>query len=158
MVFGANAAFEKSFKSLSFVALAQRIAEWRPWRRIMDNLRAMQLVPLAVSEDCRIFRNVIGEPSDSNCSSYFLPFAVVAVQEMLEIGVFVRRRSMSGISRTGAGLVALILIPVLARAPESRHESRRFGGVCHLQACQQVDVTGASGRGRLALASISEVI
>src|ERR1700688_127002 len=43
----------------------------------------------SVSEDCRIFRKVIGEPSDSNCSSYFLPFAVVATQEVLEMGVFV---------------------------------------------------------------------
>src|SRR2546430_10051334 len=35
-------------------------------------------------EDRLIFRTFIGEPSDSNCSSYFLPFPSIALQEMLE--------------------------------------------------------------------------
>src|SRR5260370_38184258 len=34
-------------------------------------------------EDRLIFRTFIGEPSDSNRSSYFLPFPSIALQEML---------------------------------------------------------------------------
>ena len=39
---------------------------------------------LVSGEDRLIFRTFIGEPSDSNCSSYFLPFPSIALQEMLE--------------------------------------------------------------------------
>jgi hypothetical protein len=33
---------------------------------------------------CRSFRSVIGAPSETNCSSYFLPWPSVAAQETLD--------------------------------------------------------------------------
>src|ERR1700730_19448351 len=38
-----------------------------------------------VGSDCLARRTVIGGPSDSKCSSYFLPFLSTALHEMLEI-------------------------------------------------------------------------
>src|SRR3979411_3086000 len=38
-----------------------------------------------VGADGPTLRTLIGEPSDSKCNSYFLPFLPAALQEMLEI-------------------------------------------------------------------------